>query len=98
MTLDKNVTVSGVSIVDAAKVSNGLNRALWIESNLGSISVDGVAVTDKQLPATGFVIGEWNNKSYPIDVSNITSAITNGSLVIETSSADAVFTKAGSGR
>jgi hypothetical protein len=61
----------------------------------GSLSVNGLSVTDDQSSATGYVVGDAMDSSVPVTVTNIIFNLRNGSPSIQPSAHTSKYYMAG---
>jgi hypothetical protein len=88
------ITESALLAQNVAR-SRGNNRAWWAENMSGSLSVNGLSVTDDQSSATGYVVGDAMDSSVPVTVTNIIFNLRNGSPSIQPSAHTSKYYMAG---
>jgi hypothetical protein len=95
-----DVNISNLVVRNAStNATAGSNRAFWNENDTGPITTNGLTVIDDQGTATGYILGDYNNGSYPAVTTGINSKISNGTFTIQNnggSSTASVYTMANS--
>ena len=82
-------TGSQLTSYDAYYGTTGaLDRALWVSTSAGPVSVNGLNVYDDQATPTGNVVGGDTNTGYPVLVSGINGNVTHGKLSVQPGSTE----------
>lgn len=90
------ISMCGTALLDSVKTINvaqgqsALHRAIWFENNT-YFRAHGLSVIDLQTPATGYIVGEFNNTNGV--ATGIQSQISHGNFTVQQNSSHVLFSR-----